>query len=58
MTIIWIIALIFALLGALLFVILLSRSSSATETSASATVCLAIAAFPIMIALILEKLLK
>lgn len=58
MTIIWSIALIFALLSALLFVILLSRSSSETETSAAATVCLAIAAFPIMIALILENLLK
>lgn len=52
----WIIALIFALLGDLLFLILLSSASSTIqEKSAAATVCLAIAAFPIMIALTLEK---
>lgn len=58
MKIIWCIALIFALLGGLLFLILLSGASSAIQETSVTAVCLAIAALGIMIALILEKLLK
>jgi len=58
MKIIWSLALIFALMGALFFLILLSGASSAIQEVSVSAVCLAIAAFPIMIALILEKLLK